>query len=109
MGGRVEEYFEVLARLDIPLEKTTTIEAFQEWLAGQMEVTESRLEMFWDAITDYYEQILPMGVRAIAIEYPWGTVTRYAIAREAWARPEEWRPGLWGLERMKEITGWEPE
>jgi len=105
---REERYMEWLERLEVPIEETATIELFQEWLAGQIEVTPRRLEVLWETARRRYEELAPAGIRIVEIKYPWGRVYRWGIARKAWLRPEEYRPGLWSYREMMRITGWRP-
>jgi len=101
---KMERYFEWLERMEVPLEATTDIETFQEWLATQIEVPPEEwrpgaLQDVWTAVQAKYETLAPRGVRPIRVEYPWGWQLRWAI---------KGYPGLWGYRRMMEITGWRP-
>lgn len=92
-----ERYMEWLTRMDIPVEETTTIERFQDYLREEFEITEpKRIEALWSA-TDTRFQLAAEGIRAIEVTYPWGKEMRFG-----W----KGRPGLWGWESIKEHMGW---
>ena len=102
-----EDLLEWLERLEVPVEDTATISRFQRYLEDQIEVTDRRLEALWDSIETKYGELMPMGATLVTVEYPWGSEIRFGLTRGAWLEPEKWRPGLWGWEQMKELTGWE--
>jgi len=91
-----ERYLEWLERLEIPIEDTVSIEAFQKYLRDILGFTptSAQLDALW-SVTEYqYEILAPSEIRPIAITYPWGKEVRYIIAGF---------PGLWGFEGMKSI------
>lgn len=59
-----------------------------------------RLKALWAVTRARFETFPLYGVRPLTVEYPWGEETRFGI---------KGFPGLWGWERMQEITGWTPE
>jgi len=89
-----ERYLEWLERMEIPIEETTTIERWREWLSRQIEVTPERLAKSWTAIETWWLPMKEKGVMPRIIEYPWGRALRFAI---------KGRRGWFGLKRMREI------
>lgn len=101
-----EKYMEWLERLEVPIEETVSIGRFQDYLnslisppKGMTEITENMLDALWSGVEQKYEKLAPEGVRALTIEYPWGSQVRYII---------EGHPGLWGYVGMIEVMGEEP-
>ena len=95
-----ERYLEWLERLEIPLEETVDVKHFQEVLyeefgfgAKQVEGLTSVLEMKW-------ERMMPAGIRVRLIDFKYYTDLRFAIRGYR---------GWFSYERMRRITGWEPE
>lgn len=89
-----EAYEEWLGRMDINLEDYDTIEQLKDRLTAEIgEPTDAQLEMLWaqKPRTEVYSE---HGIRAITIEYPWGTELRYGI---------QGMPGLWGWSAVQEI------
>ena len=84
-----ERYLEWLERLEIPIEDTVSIEAFQNYLKEVLGITltDAQRDALWEATGYEYEILAPLGVRAIYITYPWGKQLRFVIAK---------MPGLWG-------------
>jgi len=94
--AKEEKYLEWLERMEIPVAETATIRRFQDWLAGQITLTDPRLTALWSTVELYYEKLVPAGVTPRLIEFPWGEGLRFAI--------KGYR-GWFGAKRMKEITG----
>jgi len=82
--------------MEVPVEETATIQRFQGWLVGQIELTAPRLGALWSSLELYYERLVPAGVTPRLIEFPWGEALRFAI--------KGYR-GWFSAKRMKEITG----
>lgn len=91
-----ERYLEWLERLEIPVEDTVSIGAFQSYLEDILGFipTDAQLDALWGGTEYRYEVLAPSGIRPMIITYPWGKDTRYFI---------EDFPGLWGFEGMKSI------
>jgi len=91
---------EWLERMDIPIEETTEITRFQEYLKAEFGIVEpSRVEALWGA-TRTATTLAEAGIRQVTIQYPWGRETRYGVAG---------MPGLWGWESVRTIMaeeGW---
>ena len=94
-----EKYMEWLERLEVPIEETVSINRFQDYLNNLINPTEAMLDALWGALEQKYEELAPEGVRALTIEYPWGSQVRYVI---------EGHPGLWGYAGMMEVMAEEP-
>lgn len=93
-----EDYEEWLGRLDIPIENTTDIETFQDYLRDELGITgAAQVASLWEAQgkeTSYEEH----GIHAVRIEYSWGVEVRYGI---------QGMPGLWGWESVQKIRAGE--
>jgi len=96
---KLEAALEILDALDIPIEETATYERFKEYIERELGPSEPRVQAIWTAVEQRFEELAPKGVRPVVVEYKWGRVLRWAIRGY---------PGLWGTERMIEITGWKP-
>lgn len=94
-----EKCIEWLKRMDIKIEETATIEKFQRYLQEEFAATPKQMDALWKATVWRYEDLAPMGVRPVVVEYPWGTEMRWGI---------KGFPGLWGWKGMQRITGWTP-
>jgi hypothetical protein len=91
------EYLEVLERFDIPVEDRTSRERLQEALQTQLGKFAPRdITPFWETVQWQFEELAPRGVKPVTVKYPWGETLRFAI--------KGYR-GLFGAERMSEITG----
>lgn len=95
-----ERYQEWLERMEIPLEQQTDIETMKEYLRDEFGITgDLQVEALWGA-TGHKESYTEHGIRAVMVEYPWGTELRYGIQGMA---------GLWGWSAVQEIMsgeGW---
>jgi len=80
--------------MDIPIEETTEITRFQDYLREQFGITEpTRVEALWGA-TETESTLAEAGIRAVRIEYPWGWQVRFGV---------QGMPGLWGWESIRTI------
>ena len=93
---REERYVEWLERLDIPVDETTRIEKFQEYLRREFDFQESQIEALTEALRVVWDELAPRGVRPIWVHYPWGRDLRFVIAGER---------GLFGWRTIKERFG----
>jgi len=93
-----EDVAEALARLDIDIEDTATIEDYQAALEEALGYTpsEAQIEAFTRTQFELIPQLESEGIRAIVIEYDWGNAIRYA-----W----EGHPGLWGWASISAVLG----
>ena len=90
-----ERIQELLARLDLPVEDTTTRDTLREALIRELgfEPSEYMLDKAWEGVQFTYENLAEAGIHSVIIEYPWGREVRYGVAGQ---------PGLWGYESAKE-------
>jgi len=93
-----EKIAEALARLDIDIKDTATIEDYQAALEKALGYTPSNAQI--EAFTRTQFELIPRledeGMRAMVIEYAWGNAIRYA-----W----EGHPGLWGWASISAVLG----
>lgn len=95
-----ERYIEWLERLEIPIDAMADIETFQDYLRDELNFNYLQVSALTDMYAFERDSLLPYGVSAVKIEYPWGEETRFSI--------KGYR-GLFGWERTKEIAeeeGW---
>lgn len=95
-----ERYQEWLERMEIPIENTTNIEIFKDYLRDEFGITDDpRITALWEAV-DKTELLSEHGITPIMITYPWGRELRYGV---------QGMPGLWGWESVQEIMAEETE
>jgi len=94
--SKEEKYQEWLERMEIPIEETTDIRRFQQWLTDEIDATELQKEVLWEANKIKWEQISPREAKAVEYEFDWGKVIRWYI--------KGYR-GAFGYEKMKELLG----
>lgn len=83
-----------LARLDIPIEETTTRERLTKYLQEQFPTySDAQLEALAEA-SGTESALEAAGIKQVRIYYPWGVELRYGI---------QGMPGLWGWETAKTV------
>jgi hypothetical protein len=89
-----EEYGDTLVRLDIPIEEQIDKDRFTKYLAEELGITNLDFqESLWSEVDTSF-LMSEHGIKGVTITYPWGVEVRYGI---------QGLPGLWGLERVREI------
>ena len=88
-----EDVADALARLDIDIEDTATIDDFQAALEDTLGYTprDTQMDLFTKAQFEVLPELEFQGIRSVTIEYPWGKQIRYA-----W----EGHAVLWGWETI---------
>jgi hypothetical protein len=94
--GMDERYQEWLERMEIPIENTTNIEIFKDYLRDEFGITDDpRITALWDAV-DKTADLAEHGIYPVTVNY----VTRgfkelrYGV---------QGLPGLWGWAAVQEI------
>ena len=95
-----EKYLEWLERLEIGIEETADIRHFQELLAEEFGFAPKQIEALTSVVEVKWERMMPQGIRVRLIDFKYYTDLRFAIRGYR---------GWFSYERMRRITGWEPE
>lgn len=95
LSRKDEKYLDWLTRTDVSIEDVATITDLRELLRKQLELrprehlpyNAKQLEVLLKTAKFINEELTPLGIRPISVDYPWGLTTRYGIKGQ---------PGLFG-------------
>jgi len=88
-----------LARQEVPLEDTVTLERYQRWLQRELGIHGGSLEVAARVYTQRFDVLGPLGMRPVELtrvfRYVTLTETRFGI---------KGHPGLWGYRRAVDLA-----